>query len=127
MSGKPKLRLSSLNVRLISNKKKRQTIFQWLKTSYQGIVLLQKTLSLEKDKKQWVSEWGGEIIFAYGTNNSRGVAMLLDSTCEYIVSDIVRYPNGRFIVLKITLHNESFVSMHQQKMMVNHRDLSLSK
>ena len=89
--------------------KKRQTIFQWLKTSYQGIVLLQETHSLEKDEKQWVSEWGGEIIFAYGTSNSRGVAILLDSKCEYIVSDIVRDPNGRFIVLKITLHNESFV------------------
>ena len=63
---------------LNNQKKKRKTIFQWLKSSHPGIILLQETHSLEEDEKAWVSEWDNDI-FAHGTNNSRGVAILLDS------------------------------------------------
>ena len=78
MNLKPKLELSSLNVRGLNNQKKRKTIFQWLKSSHPGIVLLQETHSLEEDEKAWVSEWDNDIIFAHGTNNSHDVAILLD-------------------------------------------------
>ena len=98
MDAKAKLTLSSLNVRGISNQKKRQTIFQWLKTSHPGIVLLQETHSLEKDETLSISEWGNDIIFSHGTSHSCGVAVLLDSRYEYVTDDIDRDPKGRYIL-----------------------------
>ena len=57
MNLKPKLALSSLNVRGINNQKKRKSIFQWLKTRYPGIIL---TYSSEKDEEQWTSDFWGQ-------------------------------------------------------------------
>jgi len=45
MTTKSKLKLNSLNVRGLSNSKKRQTLFQWLNKSYKGITMLQETHS----------------------------------------------------------------------------------
>ena len=55
--------------------------------------------SLEEDEKAWVSEWDNDIIFAHGTNNSHGIAVLLDSKHEYIKNDVDRDSQGRFIIL----------------------------
>ena len=109
MNLKPKLELSSLNVRGLNNQKKRKTIFQWLKSSHPGIVLLQETHSLEEDEKAWVSEWDNDIIFAHGTNNSRGVAILLDSKYEYIINKVDRDLQGRFIILNLSIDSVVFV------------------
>ena len=100
---KPKLVLSSLNV------KKRKSIFQWLKTRYPGIVLIQETYSSEKDEEQWTSDWGNDIIFAHGTNHSRGVAILLDAKYDYVLNEVERDLNGRYIILKVTIDNVIFV------------------
>ena len=58
MSLKPRVTFNSLNVRGLNNGKKRQTIFQWLKSSHQGITLLQETYSLEKDENLLTKDWG---------------------------------------------------------------------
>ena len=109
MSLQPKLALSSLNVRGINNQKKRKSIFQWLKTRYPGIVLIQETYSSEKDEEQWTSDWGNDIIFAHGTNHSRGVAILLDAKYDYVINEVQRDLNGRYIILKVTIGNAIFV------------------
>ena len=78
MSLNPRVTFNSLNVRGLNNEKKRQTIFQWLKSSHQGITLLQETYSLERDENLWNRDWGNQIIFSHGTRHSSGVAILLD-------------------------------------------------
>ena len=62
MSLKPRVTFNSLNVRGLNNEKKRQTIFQWLKSSHQGITLLQETYSIERDENLWTRDWGNQII-----------------------------------------------------------------
>ena len=41
-----------------------------------AFVFLQETHSLVSDENQWQTEWGSDIIFSHGSNNSRGVAIL---------------------------------------------------
>ena len=70
MSLKPSVTFNSLNVRGLNNQKKRQTIFQWLKSSHPCVTLLQETYSQESDEDLWVSDWGNKIIFSHGTRHS---------------------------------------------------------
>ena len=69
----------SLNTRGLRDVKKRREIFRWLKRYYkadQGFVMLQETHSIEKDEEIWKKEWGAEIVFSHGSNDSKGVAIL---------------------------------------------------
>ena len=72
------------------------------------IVLLQETHSLEEDEKSWVSEWDNDI-FAHATNNSCGVAILLDSKHGYIINNVDRDLQGRFIILNLSIDSVVFV------------------
>ena len=45
--------LISLNCRGLRDKTKRLALFNWLKTKYMGLVLLQETHSTELDENQW--------------------------------------------------------------------------
>ncbi len=105
---KPVLNLNSLNVRGLSNERKRKVMFQWLKQNYTGIVLLQETHSSEKDEKQWSSEWKNRIIFSHGTNRQCGVAILLDSKYDYNIIEIDRDSHGRFLLLIMEINNEKY-------------------
>ena len=51
----------SLNVRGLKNKKKRSSIFSYLKDQNCHFYFLQETYSEPKDEIVWKSEWGGEM------------------------------------------------------------------
>jgi len=109
MDYKAKLNLNSLNVRGINNEKKRKLIFQWLKQQYPGIILLQETHSTSSDEALWAKEWGNEIIYSHGTNNSRGVAILVWSKHNYNISNVVRDNDGRFLLIELEINEEKYV------------------
>ena len=50
----------SLNVRGLKNKKKRSSVFTYLKDQKCHFYLLQETYSEPKDEIVWRSEWGGK-------------------------------------------------------------------
>ena len=54
-----KIRVNSFNTRGMRNASKRHSIFQWLKTTYQGITLIQESHSILTDESLWQKEWGG--------------------------------------------------------------------
>ena len=81
-----------VSVRGLNNKKKRQTIFQWLQSSHQGITLLQETHSLETDENLWSKDWGNKIIFSHGTDHIIGVAILLYKKYGYNISEVKKIP-----------------------------------
>ena len=82
---------------------------KWLKTSHPGVTLLQETYSQERDEDLWVSDWGNKIIFSHGTRHSSGVAILLDDKYEYVVAEVKRDMNGRFLLINIHINDEEFV------------------
>ena len=53
----------SFNVRGLRDGKKREEIFQWLKTFFaekDSIFFLQETHSVENDLENWQKEWGAD-------------------------------------------------------------------
>ena len=103
------LRLISLNVRGLSNFKKRRMIYTWCKKKNTDIIFLQETHSTKEVENQWRNEWGAEIIMSHGGSNSRGVAVLMKRGVEVIVHSKIMDPQGRFIILKVEFNDNLYV------------------
>ena len=93
-------KLISLNVKGISNFKKRRTIFTWSRKRNADITFLQETHSTLETIVRWKNEWGGELIACHGGSNSRGVAILMKNGLDCKVKHTILDPMGRYIILK---------------------------
>ena len=78
-------KLLSLNVRGLSNFKKRPALFAWCRKQKANIIFLQETHSTAKKEKQWKAEWGTPLELAHESSNARGVAILLHNYCIIII------------------------------------------
>ena len=87
-------KLLSLNVRGIGNFKKRKTIFTWCRKQKADFIFLQETHSKIDSEKCWRNEWGGEIIMAHGSSNSRGVAILVKKDVDCTIHSKLLGPLG---------------------------------
>ena len=68
-SHREKLRIVSLNVRGVSNLKKRRSMFNFCRKLSADLILLQETHSTQRTETHWQHEWGGKIIFSHGSSN----------------------------------------------------------
>ena len=107
------LNILSLNVRGLRDGSKRRELFRWIKRYYNGdkhFVLLQETHSTLFDENIWQKEWGADIIFSHGTNDSKGVAILLPSCNSYKVETEKswRDDNGRIALTRFKCEGESY-------------------
>ncbi len=69
--------IGSINVRGINDFVKRNSMFKWVRKNDFDITLLQETFSSFENEDVWRREWGGKIIFAHGTNHSKGTMILI--------------------------------------------------
>lgn len=66
------VKIISHNVNGIRDFVKRRKLFNSYKNRSADIICLQEIFSNHRDEKFWSSEWGNQIIFSHGTNNSCG-------------------------------------------------------
>lgn len=103
------------NVRGLRDNKKRNKVFSWIKkhTNSNALVMLQETHSLLKDESLWRNEYGSDIVYSHGTNDSRGTMILLGKGLEYKFKDkskqIICDSNGRYVILDIEIQDTPFV------------------
>ena len=98
----------SLNVRGINQTRKRRQLFRWLHNNKFDIIFLQETYSTKSIETVWKSEWGGDVYYSHGTNHSRGTMILFNPKLPIHVDDIIADENGRFLLLKATVHDTEF-------------------
>ena len=80
------LNLLSLNVRGLGNCTKKSSLFHWLgkyHDVHNKIVFLQETHVTKAKESRWKKVWHGKKIFANGTSNSKGVAILLPKLLDF--------------------------------------------
>ena len=65
--------LISLNIRGISNFRKRKTIFTWCRKQKADIIFLQETHSTEKNEAQWKREWSAPFFCSHGPTTLVGL------------------------------------------------------
>ncbi|VDI10222.1 Hypothetical predicted protein [Mytilus galloprovincialis] len=103
------INLTSLNVNGFGNDFKRKSMFLWLKKFQSDIIFLQETHSTESYETIWKREWGGDIYFSHGETNSKGVAILFNSSTDYILKEKIADENGRYLILTVEIDNTDFV------------------
>ena len=104
----------SLNVRGINNRKKRLSIFRFLKKEKCDICFLQETYSAKENEIEWSDDWGGQCLFSHGRKHSRGVMILIRQGLECTTSDLNIDLHGRYIICKADtfLQNLMFVNIY---------------
>ena len=84
------LSLLSLNVKGLSNFKKRRTIFTWCRKRNSDIIFLQETHSTLSTQLNWKNEWGAELICSHGSSNSRGVTILIKKGLDCVIKAAIQ-------------------------------------
>ena len=95
----------SLNVRGITDRLKRMTIFRYLQRHKCDIAFLQETYSCDKEEVKWLNDWNGEGVYVHGTKHSRGVLTLFRRGLDYKILTIRKDIGGRFLILKVSLQD----------------------
>ena len=95
----------SANVRGLRQHFKRVDIFDYIKGLKADIICLQETHLVQKDINILSKEWNIDYYLAGDSTNSRGVLIMLNNTFEYQVNQCVRDPEGRFIIIELSITN----------------------
>ena len=103
------LKLVSLNVRGISNFRKRRAIYTWCRKKNANFTFLQETHSKKEIELQWKNEWGAELIMSHGSSNSCGVAILFKKGVDCVIHNKILDPMGRYIILKAEIQDKMYV------------------
>ena len=98
----------SLNMRGLTNFRKRQTVFTWCRKRNVDIVFFQETHSKSDTEVQWRNEWGTTILLSHGNSNSRGVAILLKKGIDCAINSKTIDPQGRYITLKAVIADQKY-------------------
>ena len=96
--------LISVNSQGLRSPDRRKSAFSYFLRHRLDIILLQETHWTVDMEMQIKREWNGGVIFNHGTNNARGVAILINSRLDYTVTQTRSDNEGR--VLNIMLHLE---------------------
>ena len=93
--------ICSLNVRGLSNDKKRRETFLWLKKKQFSIYFLQEVRSTKKSGMYWCFEWGYSTIFTEFSSSTAGVDILFNNNFQFKIQKRLTDPGGRFIIADI--------------------------
>ena len=108
MSNNKHFKSVTVNVQGIRNKVKRNSVFEWLKNKNVDICLLQEThCHLRKESKIWEKEWGGKCLWSFGTNRSKGCAVLFKNNFIHKYENVLIDPNGRYIIFDLICNNDT--------------------
>ena len=102
--------LISLNVKGLSNFRKRRARFLWSRKRKADLVFsLQETHSIAATENQWRNEWGSEMISFHGSSNSQGVVILFKNGIDCRINHKILDPEGRYIILKACIQDKDYV------------------
>ena len=99
---------ASLNVRGLNDRKKRRSVFRWIKKNKFDLCLMQETHSTMDVQNRWRNEWGGEIIWSHGASNSRGVAILMKPGLDITILDTYKDAMGRLLIISAKIQDSEF-------------------
>ena len=99
-------KICSKNVNGIGDFAKRKDVFKYLRDQNHDIYFLQET-HLKTELEDYVrASWGYDLWLAGAETNSKGVAILFNSTFEYKIHKIRRDQKGCYLALDIEINQE---------------------
>lgn len=103
------LSFCSLNCNGLLSNLKRRNVFSFFGMSEFSVFLIQETHLYSKETEQvWRFEWGGEAVFSYGSNRSRGVGILFKPSLSVTISSFLADFDGRVVVCDCVIFGSPF-------------------
>ena len=103
-----KIKIGSMNVRGLTDRTKRQDVFNWLKEKKYSIFCLQDILIGEKNIPSFKNDWGAEVIMSIKSSDSRGVAVLFARNLDYKILEIEKDDSGNLLFVRLRLGDLEF-------------------
>jgi len=101
--------ICSLNVRGITEIKKRNTVFTWLKENKYNVCFLQETFCTPAAKTQFQKYWRGDVFHSVSNSpHSRGVCILLSRNFSYNIISTHSDEDGRIVLLNLEIDNNEY-------------------
>ena len=119
------IKIFSINSRGLNNIVKRKSIFRNLYKKKVDIVLVQETFCTKDKEQVWESNWGGKTLFVNGSNQSKGVALLLSNKISRNIRDVYRDIDRRYLIVSLEL--EGYMYCVANIYAPNHDDVEFSK
>ena len=92
------MNICSLNARGLGDRKKRKSMFQFIRRYGADIVLMQEAHIKDMQQlKLWESEWGGPMYASCGESNSKGVLIMLSLKCGLQLKNVKTDHDGRIV------------------------------
>ena len=99
--------LVSINSQGLRSSDRRKLAFQFLNRNRFDVVCLQEThwsVDLEMQIKR---EWNGDIFFAHGTDNARGVSILIHSRLDHTIQQVKCDNEGRIVNILLSIEDRT--------------------
>jgi exonuclease III len=133
-----KLKIITYNVKGLKGPEKRSKVMKWLKQKQGDIILIQESHFEEKDRGKWKNDWDGEIISSQGSNQARGVCILLHRDLKNSVKHTFSDDEGRWVIIVIDIKNVLYCvanyygpnldhTIHLGKMLEKIKELDINK
>lgn len=103
------VRFCTYNARGLGDYQKRKKIFLLLKEKKLDIALIQESHGVDESMKLWRTQWGGELIYANATSNSKGILILFRRNLSYSIAHSICDPQGRYVITEIDFGEMSIV------------------
>ena len=97
------LKIASLNVRDLADRKKRLDTFEWLKSKQCAIYCLQDIHINSVSEGLFRNDWGGECIVNSYSSVSRGVAILFSRSLDFTVKKMHTDTEGNLLVVNTVI------------------------
>lgn len=98
------LNIVTVNVNGWRDERKRRSMFRHFHEKKFDIVCVQETHACSRVQKLWANEWGGRLILANGSTNSKGVGVLFRRKLKIRIHYIDKDINGRFIIIDLNIN-----------------------
>ena len=97
------LKISTLNVNGLNETNKRRDVLCFLREQKHDIYFLQETHIKESSENYIRATWGYDIWTAGNSTNRNGVAILFNSTFEHKVHNVIKDPEGSYILMDVDI------------------------
>ena len=95
--------ICSLNVRGLTDRKKRIDVFAWLKDKNLDIYCLQDIHVGPTNELSFQQDWGSAVCFNTTSSDSRGVAILFKHDLEYTILHTIKDSSGNLLIVQLKL------------------------
>jgi exonuclease III len=102
------LKIFTFNTKGLKGPKKRERVLTWLKNKDADLILMQESHFQHEDKDNWEDKWKGKIYNSPGTNNSRGVSLLIKNELSHKLLDKWMDKEGRWLICLIDINNQKY-------------------